>query len=152
VHIVRPFSTRRAVEIISAPKVYSFDTGFISYQQSWQRLHPKDIRIMWEHFVLNELHAQLQSREIYYWRDKRGHEVDFVLSQRGSDLIAIECKWSANEFESSNLQAFWRHYPDAKIFVVGNDIERSYSREYNGMMVRFVNLAALIEAILNQGK
>lgn len=151
-HIVRPFSTRRAVEIISAPKVYSFDTGFICYQQAWQKLHSKDIGIMWEHFVLNELHAQLQSREIFYWRDKRGHEVDFILSQQGSDLVAIECKWSANEFEPSNLQAFWRQYPNSKIFVVGNDVERSYSRKYNGMTVRFVNLAALIEAIVNHGK
>ena len=28
-HVIRPFSTRRPSEIISAPKVYGFDTGFI---------------------------------------------------------------------------------------------------------------------------
>ena len=29
-HVIRPFSTHRPTEIISAPKVYAFDTGFVS--------------------------------------------------------------------------------------------------------------------------
>jgi len=29
VHVVRPFSTHRPTEIVSAPKVYGFDTGFV---------------------------------------------------------------------------------------------------------------------------
>jgi predicted AAA+ superfamily ATPase len=28
-HVIRPFSTGRATEIVSAPKVYGFDTGFV---------------------------------------------------------------------------------------------------------------------------
>ena len=28
--------------------------------------------------------ARLQSRELHYWRDKRGHEVDFVLGLLGA--------------------------------------------------------------------
>jgi predicted AAA+ superfamily ATPase len=26
--------------------------------------------------------ANLQTRDVHYWRDKRGHEVDFVLTPR----------------------------------------------------------------------
>jgi len=37
-----------------------------------------------EHFVLNEMQAHMQAREVRYWRDKRGHEVDFVLARRGA--------------------------------------------------------------------
>jgi predicted AAA+ superfamily ATPase len=37
-------------------------------------------RMLWEHFVLNEIIARSQSREVFYWRDKRGHEVDFVIA------------------------------------------------------------------------
>ena len=29
-HVVRPFSTHRPTEIVSAPKVYGFDTGFVA--------------------------------------------------------------------------------------------------------------------------
>ncbi|MBI5096453.1 MAG: ATP-binding protein [Nitrospirae bacterium] len=79
VHVVRPFSTHRSTEIISAPKVYVFDTGFMCYYRGWHELRREDFGILWEHLVLNEIQAHLQSRKVMYWRDKRGHEVDFVL-------------------------------------------------------------------------
>ena len=98
VHLVRPFSTNPKTEIVSAPKVYAFDTGFVCYYKGWYDLRREDMGYLWEHYVLNELHAHLQSRDIRYWRDKRKHEVDFVLKKRGQAPIAIECKWSASDF------------------------------------------------------
>src|SRR6266576_3338956 len=80
VHGVRPFSTRRPTEIVAAPKVYGFDTDFICYHRGWQDLRDDDLGTLWEHFVLNEIMARSQSREVFYWRDKRGHEVDFVIA------------------------------------------------------------------------
>ncbi|MCK7512957.1 MAG: DUF4143 domain-containing protein [Desulfobacterales bacterium] len=56
--------------------------------------------------MLNEIQAQTQSRRVLYWRDKRGHEVDFVLAKRQGDPVAIECKWSAAEFDAANVKAF----------------------------------------------
>jgi len=32
-HVIRPFSTHRPNEIIAAPKVYGFDTGFVCYHR-----------------------------------------------------------------------------------------------------------------------
>lgn len=150
VHILRPYSTRRATEIISAPKVYGFDTGFVCYHRGWSHLRQEDYGILWEHFVLNELYAQLQSREVYYWRDKRSHEVDFIISKRGRGIFAIECKWTADNFDPTNLQAFWRQYPRAKMFVVASDVERAYARKYGGMTVSFVNLSQLIKSVVGQ--
>jgi predicted AAA+ superfamily ATPase len=92
VHVVRPFSTHRATEIVSAPKVYGFDTGFVCYHRGWYELRREDLGLLWEHFVLNEIHAQLQTRQINYWRDKRGHEIDFVIAERSRPPIALECK------------------------------------------------------------
>jgi predicted AAA+ superfamily ATPase len=60
-HIVRPFSTRKAVEIVAAPKVYGFDS-FVCYFRGWQQPRPDDLDLLWEHYVLNELHAHLQIR------------------------------------------------------------------------------------------
>ena len=37
--------------------------------------------MLWEHYVLNELRAGLQRRDLRYWRDKQGHEVDFVVAE-----------------------------------------------------------------------
>ena len=99
VHVVRPFSTRRAQEILSAPKVYGFDTGFVCTHRGWDRLRSEDLGQLWEHYVLNEIHGRLGERRVQYWRDKQGHEVDFVIAPRGRAPIAIECKWSERNLD-----------------------------------------------------
>jgi uncharacterized protein len=144
VHVIRPFSTHRPTEIVAAPKVYGFDTGFVCYYRGWQQLRPEDLGIMWEHFVLNEIMAKLQSREVLYWRDKRGHEVDFILAERRSDPVALECKWSSRDFDAGNLQAFRRQHPKGENFVIAHDVERSFQREYDQITVRFESLPALV--------
>jgi len=144
VHVLRPFSSHRPTEIISAPKVYGFDTGFVCYHRGWHGLRQDDLGLLWEHFVLNEIHAHLQARDIRYWRDKRGHEVDFVLARRRAAPLAIECKWSASEFDPSSLRAFRRRYPHGDNLVVANDVDRSFTRSYDDFSVRFLGLPELV--------
>jgi len=144
VHVLRPFSTHRPTEIVSAPKVYCFDTGFVCYYKGWYQLRKDDLGLLWEHLVLNELHAQLQSRQINYWRDKRGHEIDFVLAQRNKPPLAIECKWSASDFDPSSLKSFRGRYSQGKNYVVTTDVDRSYRRSYGDIEVTFLNLKELI--------
>lgn len=143
-HVVRPYSSHRPTEIVSAPKVYGFDTGFVCYHRGWHQLRSDDLGLLWEHFVLNEMHSHLQSREIRYWRDKRGHEVDFILAHRRQALAAIECKWSAAGFDPANLQAFRKRYPQGDNLVVAEDVERSFRRSYGNLSVKFVSLSELI--------
>ena len=145
IHIVRPFSSRRATEIVSAPKVYAFDTGFICYFKGWETLRREDLGILWEHYVLNEIQGKFQDRRILYWRDKRHHEVDFVWKRKGKGTIAIECKWSADQFEPSGMKAFRHLYPEGKNYVVAYDVRRSFQRTYKNLSVEFLNLAQLIE-------
>jgi predicted AAA+ superfamily ATPase len=146
-HVIRPFSSRRATEIISAPKVYGFDTGFVCHHRGWNTLRSDDFGTMWEHFVLNELMAQRQNRDVHYWRDKRGHEVDFVLARSRKAPVAVECKWSSNGFDPSNLQAFRHQYPSGTNFVVAQDIGRGYSHTYGDLTVRFESLASFISKL-----
>ncbi len=42
---------------------------------------------------MRSLHNQGKSDEIYYFRDKNGHEVDFLIPQ-GNLLSLYECKWN----------------------------------------------------------
>ena len=150
VHVVRPFSSHRPTEIVSAPKVYAFDTGFICYFRGWQELRREDYGILWEHLVLNEIQAQLQSRQIFYWRDKRGHEVDFILRKRPDEPTAIECKWSAKDFDPVNLRFFRKHYPQGENLVVARDVDRPYQREYQGLRVKMLGAKELISLLLSQ--
>jgi uncharacterized protein len=146
-HVVRPFSTRKSVEIVAAPKVYGFDTGFVCYFRGWQHPRPDDLGVLWEHYVLNEIHARLQTRRVNYWRDKHGHEVDFVYVRRGHPPIAIECKWSADGFEPAALRSFATHYPKAECLVVCQDVGASTTRHYGTLKINFVSLESLITTL-----
>jgi uncharacterized protein len=147
-HVIRPFSTHRPTEIVLAPRVYTFDTGFVCYYRGWHELRQDDLGPLWEHFVLNEVMAVTQNRDIRYWRDKRGHEVDFVWAQRGGHPLAVECKWSADEFDAAGLTAFRRQYPQGENVVVAQDVGRSYVRNYGALKVHFEGLPALTDRIM----
>jgi len=143
--VLRPFSSRRTSEIVAAPKVYGFDTGFVCAFRGWTSLRPDDLGRLWEHYVLNELTAHLQSLSLRYWRDKQGHEVDFIWTPRGRAPLAIECKWSARDFDPANLAAFAGAYPRHELFVVTTDARPAFTREYARRPVCFLTLASLVE-------
>ncbi len=157
VHVVRPFSTHKLTEIVKAPKVYGFDTGFVCFARGWRELRPADSGILWEHCVLNELQAVLQIADINYWRNKRGNEIDFVLhSKKNGSLQAIECKFSLTELDlgplslkalAENFEAFRLLYPGGENYVVAHDIDQQFTREYKGIMITFVNVKRLCELL-----
>lgn len=126
-----------------------FDTGFVCYFRGWHQPRRDDLGLLWEHYVLNELHARLQTRRINYWRDKQGHEVDSVLARRGEPPLAIECKWSANDFDPGALKVFAARYPKAEVFVVAQDVERSYTKRYDTLSVVFTGLESFVRRLQN---
>lgn len=143
-HVIRPFSTHRPTEIVLAPKVYGFDTGFVCYYRGWHELRPGDMGTLWEHYVLNEMHARMQGQETRYWRDKRGHEVDFVLARPGQTPIVVECKWSAGALDDlSNIRAFRRGYPGGPNWIVAQDVDRPYRVTDHGLVIDFIGLDEL---------
>lgn len=149
VYIIRPFSKHPATEIKSAPKVYGFDTGFICYARGWYNLRESDYGPLWEHIVLNELIGCLQKRiSIHYWRDKKGHEIDFIiLKNRHQKPIVVECKWTYRTFDPSNIKIFRRKYPEGKNYIVCANIDRPYQRDYDDIQVQFVTLETLINEL-----
>lgn len=149
VHVVRPFHKHRPKEIVAAPKVYGFDTGFVCYYRGWTKLREQDMGDLWEHFVLNEIHAATQNRTIGYWRDKQKHEIDFIWSPRGRSPLAIECKWTANKFDAVNLHAFRRQHTIGDNVVVAHDVDRSYRKTYGELIVHFENPKGLIRRIVS---
>lgn len=138
--VVRPFSSRRSHEIIAAPRVYGFDTGFVCAHRGWTDLRREDLGVLWEHYVLNELLARTQSSAVRYWRDKQGHEVDFIFVPRRGPVLALECKWSARDFDPVGLRAFARNYPKARLLVVTTDAHPRFQRKCDGHTVEFLSL------------
>ena len=95
----------------------------------------------------NELMIRTQRRDVAYWRDKRGHEVDFVLARRGKKPLAIECKWSADNFAPTNLRAFRQQHPEGDNVVVAQDVDRTFTRSLGGLRVRFESLDTFAAAV-----
>jgi predicted AAA+ superfamily ATPase len=150
VHLVRPFVGGGPAEIVSAPKAYGFDTGFVCYHRGWHELRRDDLGVLWEHLVLNEIHAHRGASGIHYWRSKHGSEVDFVLADRGAPPVAIECKWASADFDPAALKAFRGRYPRGPNVVVASDVAEATTRRYGSLSVRFVSLPGLIEALARQ--
>ncbi len=153
VHIIRPFSTHKASEIVKAPKVYGMDTGFVCYAKGRGELRAEDLGFMWEHVVLNELHGYLQKEPVLYWRNKSNSEIDFIVKNRMKNTVAaIECKFnsSGDGFSGNlgkNFEAFRDLYPNGQNFVVSYNIDHSYQKQYKNLLIHFVNIKDLIRLL-----
>ena len=142
--VVHPFSSRRSHEIIAAPKVYGFDTGFVCVHRGWTQLRSDDLGRLWEQHVLNEIAARTQATAVRYWRDKQGHEVSFVCAPAGGKLLGLQCAWSVSDLDPAGLLVFARNYPESRLLVATTDAELSFKRTYNGVAVEFVGLGEAV--------
>jgi predicted AAA+ superfamily ATPase len=147
VRVIRPFSSHKATEIVSSPKVYGFDTGFVCYYRGWRDLRSDDMGLLWEHFVLNEISARLQSDHMRYWRDKRHREIDFVWAPPGNIPTAIECKWFAANAETANLEAFKGLYPKSRLVVAARDVAKPYRQNSHGIEIEYMGLENLVRSL-----
>jgi hypothetical protein len=146
-HVIRPFTTGQSAELVSAPKVYGFDTGFVAYHRGWTEPRREELGVLWEHYVLNEIHATRQARDVHYWRDKQRHEINFVIAAPGRAPTAVECKLTAAQFEPDNLRIFRRRYPRGANFVVTSDTSRPSERRYGELKVRFIGIDQIGELV-----
>jgi len=147
VYVVRPYHGGNAKEIVATPCVYGFDTGFVAWAQGLHEIPPKEKGFMWEHLVLNEIAAVTQHKDIMHWRDKQGHEVDFVIEGEGKAPLAIEAKWNADAFDPDGLQAFRKLHPTGVNLVVSANVDNAYTRTVSGLEVSFCSLAYLRQRV-----
>ncbi len=140
---IRPFFGSGQKEIVKMPKVYGFDTGFITFVRGWDPLRPHDHGILWEHLVLEHLQAYFPNETIRYWRDKAGREVDFVLVRRRDHIDTVECKWNPSDFDPSSLRMFRTYYPKGENYLVSPLTGPSYSKRYGPLTVKICNPAEI---------
>lgn len=133
--LVRPFHGGGQQEVVKQPKVYAFDSGFVSFARGWDPLRPEDNGILWEHLVLEHLQACFPDIPVRYWRTKGGREVDFVLAHRRDEVDAIECKWDPGAFDCSSLQLFRNSYPKGRNYLVSPSGTPAYLKRYGVLTV-----------------
>jgi predicted AAA+ superfamily ATPase len=147
-HVVRPYSEGGSAEIVAAPRVFGFDTGFVCCYRGWDVLRPDDAGSLLEHLFLNEVHAHGGALGVHYWRDKAQHEVDFVLLPRGGDPIAVECKSSERFFDATSLAAFRRRYPRGASWLVIPEGDGTWTTSARGIDVEVIPLGELEQALV----
>ncbi len=133
--VLRPFHAGGRRELVKMPKVYGFDTGFVSFFKGWDPLRTTDYGHLWEHLVLEWVQAKLPDASLLYWRDAFGREVDFVIPGNRDAVDAVECKWNPSEFDGESLAAFRGLHPDGSNFLVCPSVDHSYKKRVKGMEI-----------------
>lgn len=131
--VIRPFHGGGQKEVVKTPKVYGFDTGFVSFCRGWDPLRPDDFGPLWEHVVLEYLQAHLHESRIHYWRDGAGREIDFVITRRRDEVDAIECKWATDHFDPGAMKVFRGYYPGGNNYLICPLSAAGYPKRISGL-------------------
>lgn len=112
---IRPFATNPSTAIVKAPKLLWSDCGLAAWLAGIRTREDVAKRLDSGFWLEQTLYQTLQSwraidpanRRLHYWRDRAGHEVDFLLEQNGK-LVAIEIRSSSqvSPADASGILAF----------------------------------------------
>jgi len=98
--IVPPFSENLGKRLVKSPKVYIADSGLACHLlgiDTAEELERSPFTgVLFEGFIAAEIakwqvNAGLR-RELYYFRDEQGLEVDFLMPGRSGSVMLVECK------------------------------------------------------------
>lgn len=147
VFLLPPFHGGGRREITHRPKCYSFDTGFVTFVKNWDSIREDDRGLLWEHLVLDTLRTAVDNHDLFYWRDKSGREVDFVIKRARQQSDVIECKINPDYFDPAHLTVFRSLYPEGKNYVLSPNIKSPYQRRYGKLKVDFVSIKQIYELL-----
>lgn len=85
--------------LVKTPKLYFYDTGLVCWllgiRSAGQVSHHAMRGALFENLIVSESYKQLfnegESPELWFWRDRSGHEVDMIV-ERNSNYLAVEMK------------------------------------------------------------
>jgi len=118
VRLLRPFHGGGKQEIVSRPRCYAFDTGFVAFGRGWEQIRDDDRGVLWEHLVLDTLSMRFHEDDVLYWQDKSRREVDFVIRRAEGAVDTVECKINPDRLNPGPIEAFRRIYPEGVNYVV----------------------------------
>lgn len=145
-NVLPPFHGGGRRELVRRPKAYGFDTGFVTYVRGWNDIRNDDRGLLWEHLVLDVLHSVTLGEGLFYWRDKSGREVDFVV-RNGGDAHAVECKINPDRFDPESLRVFREHYPKGRNYLVCPGVREPYDRRFGSFIIRVAGCRDLLQGL-----
>jgi hypothetical protein len=142
IYLLRPYYQNFNKTIVKRPKFYFYDTGLVCSLlgiASQDQLLQHYVRgSLFENMIIAEMiknRSHLgENINLYYWRDKTGHEIDIVIDDAGK-LLPIEIKSgkTINSDYFKNL-IYWNRLSKAEkgIVIYGGD---QHQKRSNGMEV-----------------
>jgi predicted AAA+ superfamily ATPase len=114
---LQPYYKNFNKRLIKSPKIYFYDTGVVCSLLNIRSAEMIQSHYLYgalfENFVIAEIiklqsHKGYNKRNVYYWRDNHGVEVDCILEGAGEKLHLIEIKGGAtmNTDYMKNLKSF----------------------------------------------
>ncbi|MFC1889376.1 ATP-binding protein [Thermodesulfobacteriota bacterium] len=143
VFLLSPFHGGGRREITRRPKCFAFDTGAVAFIRGWNSIREEDRGLLWEHLVLDALRTFEDDGNIYYWRDKSGREVDFIIRRQDERVDAVECKVNPDHFDPGYLAVFRSLYPEGGNYVVSPMVKTPYKRRQGDLEVLYCSLEHL---------
>ena len=134
VFLLSPFHGGGKREIVSRPKCYAFDTGFVTFEKGWDSIREDDRGLLWEHLVLDALRFQHADKDIFYWQDKSRREVDFVVRHTRNRVDVIECKINPDRFNTGSVETFRSIYPHGENYIVSPHLKSAYRTRRNNII------------------
>ena len=126
VRLLRPFHGGGKREIVSRPKCYAFDTGFVTFEKGWDTVRDDDKGLLWEHLVLDSLCSRFSPDDVFYWQDKSHREVDFVVRHSRDRVDVVECKINPDKFDATPAQVFRGIYATGENVVISPTVKKPY--------------------------
>lgn len=123
--VVPSWSRNPTAELKLSKKIYFYDNGIRNALLKNFAPVParEDKGALWENLFFTErlkLHAfRRDGGEIYFWRTKKQHEMDFIEIVNGT-IATFKCK-AGNKINSTSIKAFSRAYPNIPVTVVSPD-------------------------------
>ena len=112
---IRPLATNPSAALVKAPKLLWADCGLAAslagIKSSADLAHRMDAGFWLEQTLFQTLQTwralEPQRRKLHFWRDRAGHEVDFILEQ-DHQWVAVEIKTSGQvtSSDASGIRAF----------------------------------------------
>ncbi|MBI5415682.1 MAG: ATP-binding protein [Candidatus Omnitrophica bacterium] len=156
VFLLQPHHKNFNKRLVKMPKMYFYDTGLAAYlagiEDKQHLLHHPLRGPLFESFVISDLLKMRfnkgEGSNLYFWRDKNGHEIDCLL-ERPAGAVIIEIKSGktvAEDFfnDLGYYQKLAGTGPDDSYVIYGGDQKQTRS---SGHVLAWNNFSAILSDI-----
>ncbi|MBI2449440.1 ATP-binding protein [Candidatus Pacearchaeota archaeon] len=137
-NFVKKFSYSEKEQLLNLRKVYCTDNGL---RNSVAFVFSKDYGRFAENIAFNNLNKE--DREIYYWRNAKQEEVDFVIRKKQRIIQAVQVSWDVEKKETKEREvgSLVRACKELKLkegFILTEDTEKE--EKVDRVKIKFIPL------------